>query len=137
MLRFALTILSVVALFSFVGCGKSSMSATQIESAQSKIDQATADFGMKDYVGAKKLLTEALSSGGLNPDVSAEAYLMRAKCFMEEGDLVAALADLDNAELGAADELELVKLRAEYWKLSGDEAKAIEAQQLLDELTYR
>jgi tetratricopeptide (TPR) repeat protein len=60
----------------------------------------------------------------LNPDLISEAYVIRARCHAELGNLEKADADMNEAEKGAGDLAQLLLVHGIIAKKKGDSSKA-------------
>jgi len=88
-----------------VGCGGGTSSGLvdRRQQAQQYFDQGQEDFDNGDFQSAREHFDQAITGGGLHPDIYTEAHIMRAVCAAHESDFAAAHEDLDKMEQGAPD----------------------------------
>ena len=106
-----------------VGCSSGLMETT-IQNAQVAYDQAIAFEADGNMSAAFEQIESAMTLGGLNPDLLAEAYLLRARCRCSAGELDAAEADLALAEQGAPNPSQWHFTRGILFKARGDAAQS-------------
>ncbi len=82
------------------GC-QSGMAPAQIQTAQVSFDKALEFESNGNSAEALTAIEEALKTGGLNPDLLGQAYLLRSRCKSRSGDAAGAEADLALAEQGS------------------------------------
>jgi tetratricopeptide (TPR) repeat protein len=122
--RFLLLI--VCSIFSGLsGCGRKEIPKDIVSVAEGSYQDAVTMVGNKAYAEALSLLDKALGEGGgLNPDLVSEAYVLRARCHAELGNLDKADADMIEAEKGAGDLAQLLLVQGIIAKKKGDSAAA-------------
>jgi tetratricopeptide (TPR) repeat protein len=99
MLKFFATV--CVSLLFLSGCGRDGMSKSQLQSAQEAAEKAAELEKTGSFKEALPLIDKAISQGGLNPDQLSEAYLLRARCNCDGGNLEQAEKDIAMAEQGS------------------------------------
>jgi len=107
-----------------LGCASKAIPESVLVSAQNKYAQVESLIAVKDYTTAIPLLDELITGGGLNPDFAVNCFLMRSKCYLEQGNLAEALKDIEMVASGAGDMSVVHGLRYIYWTKMGDPAKA-------------
>jgi tetratricopeptide (TPR) repeat protein len=101
MVRRDLISLVVLSVLFCCGCGKTGMSSSDIATAQQSFDAGQAALESSDFESAEKALTQAIVTGGLDPDQIGQAMVGRARARLQLGRLDDAEADLREAEQGA------------------------------------
>jgi hypothetical protein len=83
------------------GCGwTGGGDQVKTEASYRSLAQADERYAARDFAGALEIYNEAIKAGGIQADVLADAYLKRARCKTETGDLTGAVDDLALAEQG-------------------------------------
>ena len=95
-----------------VGCSSQQPSA-EIAESEGTFDAAMIAFESSDFQLAEEQLTAAIEAGGLNPDLVAEAYLLRAESRAKLGKFSEAMTDLNGMDQRAPD-------KARYYQIRGD-----------------
>ena len=91
--------------FAGSGCGgPKSPDVNVIRDAQKAFNAGLAAFEAGNNAEAIAQFTAALQSETINGDMVGEAYILRAVAHARTGDYASAHADLDRAELGAAED---------------------------------
>lgn len=109
------------------GCGAPTPDPDNMQSSQLSYDDAVNAFAAKDFAAAEAGLTSSIDGGGLNPDLLAEAFMMRATARIELGEYDGALSDLDELAPVAPDPAELHRMRGDVHLAQGDKVAAKEA----------
>jgi tetratricopeptide (TPR) repeat protein len=109
-----------------IGCSRQSAVPKDIvATAESSYEQALAMINSKSYSEALTLLDKALGEGGgLNADMVTDAYVARARCHAELGNLDKAQADINEAEKGTGDLANLLLVQGILAMKKGDDATA-------------
>lgn len=87
-------------------------------------DKAVESESHGSIVEALNSIDIAITTGGLNPDLLAQAYLLRARCRSQNGDLVGAEEDIGLAELGTPNPSQLHWTKAIYSDAKGEKQEA-------------
>jgi hypothetical protein len=95
-------VFGVLLIVGVAGCGGEQRVVAARETAYSSLERADEAFRAKKYADAIPGYNSAITGAGLQADVLAEAYLKRAVCKTETGDVAGAAADLEKAEQGGA-----------------------------------
>jgi hypothetical protein len=93
---------SLLCAIAVVGCGTTMADPVEKSASYQNLGKADVAFAAKRYGEALPLFDEAIRTELLQADVLAEAYVRRAICRIETGDLKGATADLEQAERGGA-----------------------------------
>ncbi len=120
---FAVIIFSVCLLS---GCGNDQMAPASIATSQLSYDEALVAFDEGNFEQAESGLTNAISNGGLDADLIADALLKRAIARRELGRLDEALADVEQAAPGAGDLSVVHQIRGDIKLAQNDIAAARE-----------
>lgn len=110
-----------------LGCSANKQSSSAVSTAEGGYDQALAAFESGDFQTAENQLTRAIDADGLNPDLVAEAFLLRAESRSRLGKLDDALADLAIVEQAVPDVARFQRVRGEILLAQGDTAGARDA----------
>jgi tetratricopeptide (TPR) repeat protein len=89
-----------------------------------RYEEAESKFAAKDLLSARDAFAEAVSLGGLRPDLHAEAALRLAYCEACLGNGAAAIKLLDSLEEGAPNPAEVCAMRTLVLRKAGDIAGA-------------
>lgn len=100
--RLTTALASLVIALSQSGCSNPQVEAVKMEGSFRTLGQAEESFKAKKYSEALATYDEVIKSGVVQADVLADAYLKRACCKIETGDLAGATDDLAKAEQGGA-----------------------------------
>ena len=120
-----LTLIISSTIFFFAGCGRKEIPKDIVSGAEGSYQEAVTLVANNAFAEALPLLDKALGEGGgLNPDLISEAYVMRARCHAELGNLDKADADVNEAEKGAGDLAQLLLVHGIIANKRGDSAKA-------------
>lgn len=122
MLKFACCLL-------LLGCSDGQHSPTDIATAEGGFDEAVVAFNEGNFQLAEDHLSAAIDAGGLNPDLIADAYLLRAECRTKLGKLDEAMADVTSVEQGAPDLGRFHQVRGDILLAQGDKVAAKQAYQ--------
>jgi hypothetical protein len=96
----ALTMLFVA--FAVSGCGTGMADPGAKSASYQTLIKADEAFEAKGFAEALPFYDQAITAGVVHPDVLADAYIKRAICKLETGDLDGAAEDLSQAERGGA-----------------------------------
>jgi len=96
------TVFAVLVAVPFSGCGGQHDAPVKREQSYQSLAKADEAFAAKKYADAIPIYDVTLAKGGVQADVLAQAYLKRAVCKIETGDLAGAEADLSMADQGGA-----------------------------------
>ncbi|MEZ6131874.1 MAG: tetratricopeptide repeat protein [Planctomycetaceae bacterium] len=107
-----------------LGCTDGQQSSTEIATAEGAYDQGLAAFEAGDFQLAEDQLSRAIDVGGLNPDLTAESYLLRAESRTKLGKLDDAMADVTAVEEGAPDLARFHQVRGNILLARGDKEGA-------------
>lgn len=107
-----------------LGCGAEQQSPSDVSRAEGGYEQALAAFEAGDYQLAENQLTDAIDAGGLNSDLVAEAYLLRAEARGRLGQFQEAMADLAVIEQAAPNEAQFHRVRGDLLLAQGDRQAA-------------
>ena len=126
MIRTLVLTLCCVSWVCMIGCSRQSAIPKDIvATAESSYEQALAMINSKSYSEALALLDKALGEGGgLNADMVTDAYVARARCHAELGNLDKAQADISEAEKGTGDLANLLLVQGILAMKKGDDATA-------------
>ena len=102
------------------------MAPASIATSQLSYDEALVAFDEGNFEQAESGLTNAISNGGLDADLIADALLKRAIARRELGRLDEALADVEQAAPGAGDLSVVHQIRGDIKLAQNDIAAARE-----------
>jgi tetratricopeptide (TPR) repeat protein len=122
--KICVTVVGLNALGLCGGCSSGLMEKTAIQSAQVAYDQAVAFEAEGNMPGANEQIELALTAGGLNPDLLAEAYLLRARCRCALGEVDAAAEDVALADRGSPNPSQWHFTRGILFKSQGEAAQS-------------
>ncbi len=127
-MRFLSSVVSVCILLllaGIVGCRSDAVPSNQIATSEAGFELALTLIESNNYADALSALDSAINSGGgLNPDLVTEAYIARALCHVQLGDVTKAEADIEVAEGGVGGLAQLLVVRGLIARKKGDESSA-------------
>jgi hypothetical protein len=109
-----------------IGCSKPMIAEQTVASAEQNLSSAIESFNQGDFAKSEQQATAAIDSRGLPVDLYAKALLVRAASRGAASKHDEALADLQEASLGAPDMDQVHGMRSLIMKQKGDAAAAAE-----------
>jgi len=109
-----------------IGCSKPMIAEQTVASAEQNLSSAIESFNQSDFAKSEQLATAAIDSRGLPVDLYAKALLVRAASRGAASKYDEALADLQEASLGAPDMDQVHGMRSLIMRQRGDTAAATE-----------